>query len=114
MGWFAGVCFCWRIEARNHLVVSLARIAGPIAGRMVTRRFPKLNGDGWLEAVHEIIGWGNLGLIDAPSKITLSRGNRLSTVANQWIRKHAHDGLASLTSVVYYPERKRKLSCLTQ
>jgi hypothetical protein len=77
---------------------------------MVTRRFPKLNGDGWLEAVHEIIGWGNLGLIDAPSKITLSRGNRLSTVANQWIRKHAHDGLASLTSVVYYPERKRKLA----
>ena len=69
-----------------------------------------LNGDGWHKAVHEIIGWGNLGLVDAPSKITPSRGFRLSTIANQWIRKHAHDGLASLTSVIYYPERKRSLA----
>ena len=105
---------CWQlggdIEARNHLILSLARIVGPIAGRAVTRRFPKLNGDGWLEAVHEIICWGNLGLVDAPSKITLSRGFRLSTVANQWIKKYIHDGLASLTSSIYYPERKRTLA----
>jgi hypothetical protein len=98
------------IEARNHLIVSLARNVGKIAGLMVTRRFPLLNGDGWLEAVHEIIGCGNLGLVDAPSKITLSRGNRLSTVVNQWARKYAHDGLASLVSVIYYPERKRNLA----
>jgi hypothetical protein len=77
---------------------------------MVTRRFPKLNGDGWHEAVHEIIGWGNLGLIEAPSKITLSRGFRLSTVANQWVRKYAYDGIASLVSVIHYPERKRELA----
>ena len=98
------------IAAKNHLIVSLARNVGSIAGRMVARRFPKLSGDGWLEAVHEIICWGNQGLIDAPSKITLSRGFRLSTVANQWIRKNAHDGLASLTSAIYYPERKRELA----
>ena len=98
------------VAARNHLIVSLARIVGPIAGRMASRRFPKLNGDGWLEAAHEIIACGNLGLIDAPSKLTLSRGFRLSTVANRWIRKYAHDGLASLVSVIYYPERKRELA----
>ena len=54
-----------------------------------------------------LIGWGNLGLIEAPSKVTLSRGFRLSTVANQWMRKHIYDGLASLVGVVYYPERKQ-------
>jgi DNA-directed RNA polymerase sigma subunit (sigma70/sigma32) len=74
------------IEARNHLILCLARITGPIAGRAVARRFPMLNGDGWLEAVHEIIGWGNLGLVDAPSKVTLSRGYRLSTVATSGSR----------------------------
>jgi len=101
------------IEARDHLILCLARNVGKIAGCMVTHRFPMLNGDGWLEAVHEIIGCGNLGLIDAPSKITLSRGSRLSTVAHQWIRKYAHDGLASLVSVIHYPERKRTLAKFT-
>jgi hypothetical protein len=95
---------------RNLLVLSLARNVGKIAGQMVTRRFPMPNGDGWHEAVHEMIACGNLGLIDAPSKITLSRGHRLSTVTNQWVRKYIHDGLASLTSAVDYPERKRKLA----
>jgi hypothetical protein len=77
---------------------------------MVARRFPKLNGDRWHEAVHEIIGWGNIGLVESPSKITITRGFRLSTVVNQWARKHIHDGLASLVSVIHYPERKRNLA----
>jgi hypothetical protein len=97
-------------EARDLLVISLARNVGKIAGRMVTRRFPMLNGDGWHEVVHDMIACGNLGLIDAPSKITLSRGHRLSTVVDKWVRKYLYDGLASLTSAVDYPERKRKLA----
>src|SRR6516164_2533437 len=42
-------------DARDLLIISLARNVGKIAGRMVTRRFPMLNGDGWHEAVHEMM-----------------------------------------------------------